>query len=296
MTFVKNNLTAFIFAILIHVGFVALMVFSLDWDSAPEPTVNIIKATIVDEKKVLAEIEKLKNAEKRKLDKEKNRQNEAKKELDKIKKARQNEEKKRKEEQQKVKNEQQKVKNEQKRLADLKKLEEEEKKKAEALAKKHEENEKKIKEKQAAETKRLEALEEQRKDVERKLAEADFQRVLDEEYKKDKAAAESKKKQDAARDVRVATEIEKFIALIHQDVTSSWILPVNFKSGSKCTVRVKIIPGGEVADVKVSKCSGGTLFERSVDAAVRRASPLPVPRDPDVFDKMRDIDFLFNPK
>ncbi len=279
-SWIKNNLGAFILAVLIHVGFVVLMIFSLDWDSAPEPVVNVVKATVVNEKQVLAEIEKLKKAEKRKLDNEKNRKKKAEKELQKIKKARQKEEEKRKKEQ--------------KRIVDLKKLKEKEKKEAEELAIKRKMEQKKIEEKQAVETKRLKEVEKKRKEEERKLAEAEFQRKLDEEILNEQAAV-NKREADTERDRRALTEVEKFISLIHQDVTSSWILPANFKSGSRCTVRVKIIPGGEVADVKVSKCTGGVLFERSVDAAVRRASPLPVPKDPYVFDKIRDIDFLFNP-
>jgi len=181
-------------------------------------------------------------------------------------------------------------------LTYLKKQKATEKKKAQALAKKRKAQDEKIKQKQLAETKRLKELETRRKAEEQKLAEAAMQRSMEDELKKEKAAAVQKKKADTVRDKQAMTEIEKYISLIHQDVTSSWILPANFKPGSKCTVRVKLIPGGEVADVKVSKCSGDTLFDRSVDAAVRRASPLPVPKDPYVFDKMRDIEFIFNPK
>ena len=283
MQIIRNNLTAFILAVVIHLAFVVVMVFSLDWDSMSEkPKVDIIQATVVDEKKVLAEIDKLKKAEKRKVKKETDRKKKAERELRKIKQARKKEEKKRKVEQ--------------KRLTDLKKQKATEKKKAQALAKKRKAQDEKIKKKQLAETKRLKELETRRKAEEQKLAEAAMQRSMEDELKKEKAAAVQKKKADTVRDKQAMTEIEKYISLIHQDVTSSWILPANFKPGSKCTVRVKLIPGGEVADVKVSKCSGDTLFDRSVDAAVRRASPLPLPKDPYVFDKMRDSEFIFNPK
>jgi len=283
MQIIRNNLTAFILAVVIHLAFGVVMVFSLDWDSMSEkPKVDIIQATVVDEKKVLAEIDKLKKAEKRKIKKQTDRKKKAERELRKIKQARKKEEKKRKAEQ--------------KRLTNLKKQKATEKKKAQALAKKRKAQEEKIKKKQLAETKRLKERETRRKAEEQKLAEAAMQRSMEDELKKEKAAAVHKKKADTARDKQAMTEIEKYISLIHQDVTSSWILPANFKPGSKGTVRVKLIPGGEVADVKVSKCSGDTLFDRSVDAAVRRASPLPVPKDPYVFDKMRDIEFIFNPK
>jgi len=278
---IKNKLIPIILAVLIHVGFVALMVLSLDWDSEPDPVVNIVQATVVNEKQVLAEIEKLKKAERRKRNKEKKRKNKAEKELQKIKKARKKEESKRKKEQ--------------KRLAELKKQNKKKTEEARQLDLKNKEDRKKAKEKQDDESKRFKEIADKRKKEERRLAEIEFQKKLDEELRNEAAETVIKKKTDLARNKNALTEIEKFIILIIEDVSGSWILPANFKKGSKCTVRVKIIPGGDVADVNVSKCNGGVLFERSVDAAVRRASPLPVPKDPFVFDKMRDINFIFNP-
>lgn len=276
-----NNFRAFTFAVLIHIGFVAVMIFSFDWQSEPEPKVDIVKATVVDEKKVLAEIDKLKKAEQRKLKKEKDRKRKAEKDLKKIKKQRKQEEIKRKKEQA--------------RLAKLKKQKAKAKKEAEVLAEKRKEEDKKIKQQQAVETKRLKELEKKRKKEEQKLAEAAMQRELDEELKKEKAADKKKKQQDSAREKQAMTEIQLYKSKITADVEAAWRWQVNFKPGSKCTVTVKLIPGGEVADVKTSKCVGGALFETSVIAAVRRASPLPVSPDPYIFDKMRDIEFLFIP-
>ena len=48
--------------------------------------------------------------------------------------------------------------------------------------------------------------------------------------------------------------------------------------------------------VVVSGCNNGDeLFSSSVLAAVNKASPLPVPKDPFVFDQMRNINFVFKP-
>ena len=64
----------------------------------------------------------------------------------------------------------------------------------------------------------------------------------------------------------------------------------------KCTVRVRIIPGGEVVSVKTIKSSGNIAFDRSVEQAVQKASPLPVPdTGSGLFDNFREVEFVFDP-
>ena len=53
---------------------------------------------------------------------------------------------------------------------------------------------------------------------------------------------------------------------------------------------------GDVLTVAVVRSSGNDLFDRSVENAVYKASPLPLPEEKDLFDYFRDIEFLFNPE
>jgi colicin import membrane protein len=86
----------------------------------------------------------------------------------------------------------------------------------------------------------------------------------------------------------------QYIADIQNKVERKWIKPPTARQGLSCQVAVKQIPGGEVIDVKVTKCIGDEVFRRSVENAVRRASPLPTPSDPALFD--RELVFTFKPK
>ena len=60
-----------------------------------------------------------------------------------------------------------------------------------------------------------------------------------------------------------------------------------------CTLRVRLIPGGEVLSADVVETSGDGAFDRSVVAAVYKASPLPWPEDRDLAARFRDINFIF---
>jgi colicin import membrane protein len=46
----------------------------------------------------------------------------------------------------------------------------------------------------------------------------------------------------------------------------------------------------------VVRGSGNAAFDRSVENAVHKASPLPLPPDPTLFEHYREIEFLFNPQ
>jgi colicin import membrane protein len=99
-----------------------------------------------------------------------------------------------------------------------------------------------------------------------------------------------------AQDAKALSEVERFRALIAQVVTRSWIRPDGVGKGLQCIVQVRLVPTGEVISVRITKSSGNAVFDRSVQAAVQKASPLPVPKDANVFEKMREVEFLFNPK
>ena len=74
-------------------------------------------------------------------------------------------------------------------------------------------------------------------------------------------------------------------------VERNWRRPPAVPTGTQCTVLMVQIPGGEVVDMRLDDCTGGMAFERSVEAAVRKASPLPDPPAPELFD--REIEFIF---
>ena len=66
--------------------------------------------------------------------------------------------------------------------------------------------------------------------------------------------------------------------------------------GLNCTLYVRMIPGGEVVEASVIQSSGNAAFDRQAENAVRKAAPLPVPSDPRLFQRMREINFVFDPE
>jgi colicin import membrane protein len=179
--------------------------------------------------------------------------------------------------------------------------EEEARKKAEAEKRRQAELKKKQDEEQAqqrlvVERKKKEAEEKQKRAAELERKNEDKRRQkFTEQSLQEQLAAEEKLRTDAAHAARAATIVDKYIPLIRQRVSRSWNSPVGIAKGLKCTVRVRLAPGGKVLSADVVRPSGNANFDRSVENAVYKAEPLPLPEDPTLFDNFREIEFVFDP-
>ena len=114
----------------------------------------------------------------------------------------------------------------------------------------------------------------------------------------DKARRESELRAQLAAEERInaargsAAEVA-WLALIRDRVTRAWIRPPSARAGVNCEVLVTQVPGGEVTGVQIGGCNGDAAVRESIEAAVYRASPLPAPSNPDLFD--RNLRFNFHP-
>jgi colicin import membrane protein len=243
---------------------------------------NALKEKQETEQKVVQE--KLENEKKvaeqlRKEQQEKERAKQKAKE-DALKKAA--EEKKRAEQEKlKIKKQkEEKEKLEKERLVKQKKLEEEQKKVAE-LAKEKERAEKK-KEIQEKEQKMLEML----KRMEQQQALAQQQAEL---------KAEQLRQQQAFQALEL-TEVERFMALIKLRIENLWRIPPK-SDNLTITLRIRLLPNGELSSVEVVKSSGNNAFDRSAILAAKSVTRYPVPDDSRIFEKnFRQFSMAFKPE
>ena len=308
MQFLRERPRPFVYAVLVHLVLLAVLVFSLDWAPSTKPSTASkpapVQAVVVDAERLDAEVQR------QKAQKEKQQRQEQEK-LKRIEEQTRAAERKREQEEKRIvelkhqrevqarkeAEAKQKAKAEAKRKAELaakqkaeaaKKRQEEEKRKAEAEEKRQEEAKRKAEaeKKRQEEAKRKAAAEKKRQEeAERKAAEAEMQARL------------------AAEQDRMATQrrsamqrmIDEYVLYIQEKVQRSWIRPPSSGAGLSCTVEVRLIPSGEVIDAQIVRSSGNAAFDRSVDAAVFKASPLPVPPDAEVMEQFRSLRFEFKP-
>ncbi|WP_018955056.1 cell envelope integrity protein TolA [Thioalkalivibrio sulfidiphilus] len=163
------------------------------------------------------------------------------------------------------------------------------------------------------EQRRQEEARRQAEEEARRQAEAERQRRLEEERRAEEArrqaalAAEERRLQEAAaqrareeearrqaaRQAQLDSQRQQYMAAIRSAVERAWLRPADHQSGQRAVVFVRQAPGGFIQEVRIESCTGNPAFCRSVEAAVRRAEPLPSPPDPELF--AREIRFTFEP-
>ena len=173
------------------------------------------------------------------------------------------------------------------------KKKEAEKKEKERLAREKKEKERLAKEKAAKEKKARELKEKQRLEAERKRKEEEErQRRAEEKAEMERAMFEEEQARiQAARAARLQTLLQQYIMQIDRAVESNWLRPATTSEEQSCEVIVTQTMSGDVIDVQLQSCTSDNAFQRSVERAVRKASPLPLPPDPELFD--RKIQFTF---
>ena len=138
-----------------------------------------------------------------------------------------------------------------------------------------------------AEKKRLEDIERQRQENER-LREAALAKEAD----------ELRAREIADEDARLAAmnsgAMAKYQFALQQKIMLNWVAPASALPGIECVIDVKQLPGGHVVSATVGRCNGDDAVRRSIEAAVSKASPLPEPEDPNLF--QRDLRITFKPE
>ena len=84
--------------------------------------------------------------------------------------------------------------------------------------------------------------------------------------------------------------------MIKQYVERFWRLPYDSPRGLKVKLTIRLDASGKVQNVTVADSSGSAAFDRSAIRAVQSASPLPMPSDPEVAEKFRYFNFIFEPR
>ena len=78
---------------------------------------------------------------------------------------------------------------------------------------------------------------------------------------------------------------DRYITLLRNKIQNAWIKPPSATPGVDCQVQVTQVTGGEVTAARVTQCNGDAAVRQSIENAVYRASPLPDPPDPALFER-----------
>ncbi|WP_297528032.1 cell envelope integrity protein TolA [Thiohalobacter sp.] len=303
---------AILYSLLVHLALVGLLAFSLDWNiepaGAPAQPEQAIQAVAVDARRVDEELAALKAAEAAKARAEAAR-------LRRLEEAARAAEQKRRAEQRRIAALEKQRAEAAKRKAALERRKAEEAKRLKALAEKRKAEEARLAEiearrkaeeaarKRAEERRKAEAAKRKAEEAARRKAEAEAKRKAEEaaRRKAEEAALRAQLAEEQARLAEAQAQrdrqlIDQYVEAIRRKVERNWIQPASSRPGLACEVQVRLIPGGEVLDVRIVRSSGDLAFDRSVEAAVYQAAPLPLPEDARLFERFRNLKFRFAPE
>lgn len=264
---------AFFYAVLVHLALVAVIAIGFRWQVKPAPPAKPVQAKAVNDAETRKEIERRKEQERERA-------------LQEAKKKREQEERERK-----AADEQRRQ--EQAKLAEQKRKEEDKRKAVEAEKQKIEAEKQKKEERRQADIRQKKEAEERRKAAESSLKE----QLASEEKERSEAKLKAEQaKAKAEAEARAQSELARIEGLIRQKVERNWVRPAGWTKGMECTVRVRLAPTGEVINATVARSSGNDAFDRSVQNAVYKASPLPLGEDKSLFEHFRELELRFRPE
>ncbi|MFT7374251.1 MAG: colicin import membrane protein [Oleiphilaceae bacterium] len=254
----------------------------------------IIEATVIDESQLQKQVQKVKDEQQAKRIKEESRVNELERRAANAEKKRQQQETEVSKLKEQTKTQQlEKIKAEQAAVAAREKQKQEkakakqlenDRKRKELEKEQAEEQAKQAKAKRDKEEKALQEAERKRQDEKDK---AEQEKMLAEQLQAEQAVRQQK------RNKQVLSEVQKYQALIKQTIQRNLIVDDSMK-GKSCRLNIRLASNGLVTQVK--ELGGNTILCRAAKAAVFKSDTLPVSKEADVYQQLREINLTVEPE
>jgi colicin import membrane protein len=143
----------------------------------------------------------------------------------------------------------------------------------------------------AEEQRKAREAEAQKRNAEERQRQADAQAAREAAREAEADLKRGLAAEEQAAAARSGPALANWQAQIAAKITRAWLRPPTARSGIECMLYVTQVPGGEVTQVRIGQCNGDQAVRESIEAAVYRASPLPPPPDPALFDRNLRINF-----
>ena len=147
-------------------------------------------------------------------------------------------------------------------------------------------------EREKREKEKKDKLEREKRD---KQKEEEKKKREDEQRRKDDERA--KREAEKAREEAVAarkSEIDSWVQKIKDKIRGRANIPDTVTGNPEVQVRIRVLPGGEVLDITVTRRSGNSTYDSAIERGIRSASPLPVPAaNSELFPQFRELNLNF---
>ncbi len=90
--------------------------------------------------------------------------------------------------------------------------------------------------------------------------------------------------------------VDKYKKAISDKIRRYVVLPPNMQGNAEAEFDVVLLPDGNPLGVKLKRTSGNTAYDNAVERAIIKAQPLPLPPDPAMFKEFRELNLKFRPQ
>jgi colicin import membrane protein len=90
--------------------------------------------------------------------------------------------------------------------------------------------------------------------------------------------------------------VDEYTAKIVAQIRSRIVLPPGVPDEARAEFAVTVLPGGGVLNARLLKSSGHRAYDEAVERAIIKAQPLPLPTEPGMFNRFREMRLGFRPR
>jgi colicin import membrane protein len=94
----------------------------------------------------------------------------------------------------------------------------------------------------------------------------------------------------------IQSELAKYKALILNAIGRQWIMPANVNKNLSAQFQINLDATGNVLSIQLIQSSGDAVLDRSVQLAIQKASPLPIPTSPDLLSNFKELRLTVRPE
>jgi colicin import membrane protein len=153
-----------------------------------------------------------------------------------------------------------------------------------------------LREKKEKAAKAKELADKKKKEEQARLEALKLQQAKEAEERRVREQEEARKKLAQQQAAAQAREVDEFKRRIAEKIRQRIVEPPSLQGNPEVELRITVLPGGEVLDVRIARSSGQALWDSAAERAVLRAQPLPLPPNPALMREFRELNLKFRPK
>lgn len=92
----------------------------------------------------------------------------------------------------------------------------------------------------------------------------------------------------------IKSEISNYHAKWHTEIVNNRKRTMFFPDNLTCSVKIKVLPSGQLALVKIDKSSGNSAYDNFSQQAIYKSAPFEMPQDPLVNKELAELEHIFD--